>query len=253
VENVAAAAALEDQLATSGSAVVNVNGKDFTLERGMVSYTLSPKTVTVESFVPHVVEPSFGIGRIMTGILEHCFSVRPGAEERRVLSFPAVVAPVKCSLLPLDGRVSDAAVAMVAAVLDEHNISYVLDDSGTSIGKRYARTDEIGIPFALTVEISTPETGTVTLRDRDSCAQVVVPVAEVGLLITSLCSGRASWTDMTARYTNLEASEKASAVGGGAGGAESSTPAAASKDSAVVVEGRDRMYGRFSRPKVSIL
>ncbi len=66
------------------------------------------QTETVEQFVPSVIEPSFGIGRIMTGIFEHCFSAREGTEgKRRVLSFPAAIAPVKCSLLPLDQRVDD--------------------------------------------------------------------------------------------------------------------------------------------------
>ncbi len=61
-----------------------------------------------------MIEPSFGIGRIMTGILEHSFSVREGSDgKRRVLSFPAAIAPVKCSLLPLDQRV-EAVVRMLA-------------------------------------------------------------------------------------------------------------------------------------------
>ena len=82
-ENVDEARALEETLAASGSAAVTVGDKSYTLDRGMVSYAISEKTVTVESFLPHVVEPSFGIGRIMTGILEHCFNIRPGVFEFR--------------------------------------------------------------------------------------------------------------------------------------------------------------------------
>jgi len=256
-EDVEAAVALEAQLAATGSAPVLVGDKTFTVERGMVSYTTAEKTVSVESFTPHVVEPSFGIGRIMTGILEHAFSVRPGAERRRVLSLPPIVAPVKCSVFPLDGRVADSIVASVATLLEAANISHVVDDSGTSIGKRYARTDEIGIPFALTVENSTAETGTVTLRDRDSCTQVTVPVAEVASLIADLSAGKAVWADMLARFPLCEASEKAAAVGG-AGAAPASTPVAAAAaapaaPASVVVEGKDRVCGRFSRPSVPIL
>ncbi len=72
------------------------------------------QTETTETFVPSVIEPSFGIGRIMTGILEHSFSAREGTDgKRRVLSFPAAIAPVKCSLLPLDQRVDPAVCVLV--------------------------------------------------------------------------------------------------------------------------------------------
>ena len=64
----------------------------------------------------------------------------------------------------------------VASMLNESNISVKVDDTGQSIGKRYARTDELGIPFAITIDHTTLEDHTVTLRDRDSCAQIRVPV-----------------------------------------------------------------------------
>ena len=76
------------------------------------------QTETTETFVPSVIEPSFGIGRIMTGILEHSFSAREGTDgKRRVLSFPAAIAPVKCSLLPLDQRVDPVVCVSVLAVV----------------------------------------------------------------------------------------------------------------------------------------
>lgn len=63
-------------------------------------------------------------------------------------------------------------MATVGDVLTTLNISFLVDDSNNSIGRRYARTDEIGIPFAITVENTLGVSGTVTLRDRDSCGQV---------------------------------------------------------------------------------
>jgi hypothetical protein len=63
-------------------------------------------------------------------------------------------------------------VATVGDVLSSLNISFLVDDSNNSIGRRYARTDEIGIPFAITVENTLGVSGTVTLRDRDTCGQV---------------------------------------------------------------------------------
>jgi hypothetical protein len=128
-EDVAAARAFEAQLASAGSAPLTVAGKEFAIPRDMVTFTFSEKMVSSESFTPSVIEPSFGIGRIMTGILEHCFSVRPGDEKRRVLSFPAAIAPVKCSVFPLDQRVDKASVTAVGDSLDLLYISHVIDDS----------------------------------------------------------------------------------------------------------------------------
>ena len=68
-----------------------------------------------------------------------------------------------------------------------------------SIGKRYARTDEIGVPFAITVDHRTLEDNTVTLRERDSCAQVRVPSAEVSALVVALVAGRA-WDELTSKF-----------------------------------------------------
>jgi glycyl-tRNA synthetase len=74
-----------------------------------------------------------------------------------------------------------------------------VDTTGVSIGKRYARTDEIGVPFAVTVDHRSLEDDTVTLRERDSCGQVRVPAAEVAALVVSLVAG-ASWSDVSSKY-----------------------------------------------------
>merc|ERR1712133_14025 len=63
------------------------------------------KTIHVEEFVPSVVEPSFGIGRIMYGIFEHTFKKRENDEQRTYLALPPLLAPYKCSVLPLSGKV----------------------------------------------------------------------------------------------------------------------------------------------------
>ena len=73
-----------------------------------------------------------------------------------------------------------------------------------TIGKRYARTDEIGVPFAITVDFRTLEDDTVTLRERDSCAQVRVPAAEVPAVVVALVGG-ASWGDVTGKFPAQEA------------------------------------------------
>lgn len=70
----------------------------------MVSVKSTSKTVHVEEIIPSVIEPSFGIGRIMYSLLEHSFRMRDGDEARNYLSLPPTVAPLKCSVLPLSNN-----------------------------------------------------------------------------------------------------------------------------------------------------
>lgn len=67
----------------------------------MISFEKKEKTVNEEKYVPHVIEPSFGIGRITYCVFEHCFKVRESDAKRTYFDFPLSVAPVKCSILPL--------------------------------------------------------------------------------------------------------------------------------------------------------
>lgn len=74
------------------------------LDQTMVQVKSSQKTLHVEEFTPSVIEPSFGIGRIMYSLLEHRFESRDGDEARSYFTLPAVIAPIKCSVLPLSGN-----------------------------------------------------------------------------------------------------------------------------------------------------
>ena len=125
------------------------------------------------NFVPSVIEPSFGVGRIIYCMFEHCYATRKGDEKRSLFHFKPVVAPVKATVFPLFAQPNfiDQAQA-VAALLTAAGLSNIVDSTGASIGKRYARTDEIGVPFAVTVDHQTLEDSTVTVRDRDSTTQV---------------------------------------------------------------------------------
>ena len=67
----------------------------------MIKFEHQEKTINEEKYVPSVIEPSFGIGRIVYCIFEHCFKVRAEEETRTYFDFPPVIAPVKCSILPL--------------------------------------------------------------------------------------------------------------------------------------------------------
>ncbi|KAK9846036.1 hypothetical protein WJX84_001354 [Apatococcus fuscideae] len=158
------------------------------------------KKLTGRNFVPSVIEPSFGVGRIIYCMFEHCYATRKGDEKRSLFHFKPIVAPVKATVFPLFAQPTfiDQAQA-VAALLTAAGLSTIVDSTGASIGKRYARTDEIGVPFAVTVDHQTLEDSTVTVRDRDSTTQVRVPIAEVQALLTELVKGR-TWESMQQQY-----------------------------------------------------
>jgi len=76
-------------------------GQEFTLTHDQVAFERFEKTVMEEKFTPSVIEPSFGIGRVIYCIFEHCFKMREGDAARTYFTFPATIAPLKCSILPL--------------------------------------------------------------------------------------------------------------------------------------------------------
>jgi glycyl-tRNA synthetase len=79
-------------------------------------------------------------------------------------------------------------------------VSNKVDDSGVTVGKRYARTDECGIPFAITVDFDTLQDDTVTLRDLASMKQIRLPIADVPGLILNLSNTISTWEDAVAKY-----------------------------------------------------
>jgi len=81
--------------------VITVSDKTFTLKEIHISFSEQTKTTMEEKYTPHVIEPSYGIGRIIYCVFEHCFKVREKDAQRTYFDFPPHVSPVKCSLLPL--------------------------------------------------------------------------------------------------------------------------------------------------------
>jgi glycyl-tRNA synthetase len=150
----------------------------------------------VLEYVPAVIEPSFGIGRIIYALLEHSFWTRDGDEQRCVLSLPPVIAPIKCLVAPLSAQ-PELSVLTQRLVRDlrRRGISCQLDESSTSIGKRYARNDEVGVPFAATLDFQSLRDATATVRERDSTQQIRVSIARVADLIGELVEGHVTWPE----------------------------------------------------------
>jgi len=161
---------------------------------------------TNKKFIPHVVEPSAGVDRIALALLCEAYRVEwvpakgntedapiipdnpgdkppEGYEERTIMRFAPSVAPVKVAVFPLLKNKPDL-VAKARDVFEELNQAWpCFWDQVGAIGRRYRRQDEIGTPFAITVDFDTLADDTVTLRDRDTMQQNRVPIADLmGLL-----------------------------------------------------------------------
>jgi len=131
-----------------------------------------------ERYTPHVVEPALGVNRSMLAFMVDAYDEEVVAErERTVLRLHPALAPVKVAVLPLISKNEDM-VGKARALYEELRRAVVAeyDDSG-QIGRRYRRQDEIGTPYALTIDDQTLEDDTVTIRDRDSLAQERIPIA----------------------------------------------------------------------------
>merc|ERR1712004_775192 len=122
---------------------------------------------------------------------------------------PPVIAPLKCSLLPLSNNPDFAPiVSQLSQSLTQADISHRVDDSSGSIGKRYARTDEVAVPYGITVDFdSLKAPHSVTLRERDSTTQIRIGVTEVAEVVRQLATGRTDWQQVTQKFPKFEAQE----------------------------------------------
>ena len=132
--------------------------------------------VTGEKIIPHVIEPSFGIDRILYSVLLHSFKETEG---KNYFKFAKSVAPVQVGVYPL---VKKDGLPEIATEIKNNlrEVGFTVEyDEGNTIGKRYARADEIGIPIAVTVDYESKEDNMVTVRDRDTEAQKRIPISDL--------------------------------------------------------------------------
>lgn len=133
---------------------------------------------TKKKYIPHVIEPTFGIGRTIFAVLcESYHEDTIGGEARVVLKLPHLLAPVRAAIFPLLKNKPELVekARSVYAMLKKDIPSVSWDDNG-NIGKRYRRQDEIGTPHCITIDFQTLEDDTVTIRNRDTGEQRRLPV-----------------------------------------------------------------------------
>ena len=130
-----------------------------------------------ERYVPHVIEPAAGADRAALAFLVDAYDEEEVEDDvRTVLRLHPRLAPVKVAVLPLVGKDADLVGKARPLFEDLRRAMPAEYDDSASIGKRYRRQDEIGTPWALTIDQQTLEDGTITIRDRDSLAQERIPI-----------------------------------------------------------------------------
>jgi glycyl-tRNA synthetase len=205
-----------DQVKDTNSIKINVEGTDYDIPNSCYKIEIKHEKLSGERIIPNVLEPSFGIDRIFYSLLEHSFQEREvpselaiedvdekdedvkdnTAKTYRVLTFLPWIAPIKVGVFPLmpkDGL--EEITKQINETLRQENIQTYHDESG-SIGRRYARMDEIGTPFCVTVDYDTKEDNAVTIRDRDSHGQARVPIDELSNILQDLIVGKSQFSDL---------------------------------------------------------
>jgi len=150
------------------------DGNVVTIDDSMVEIVRIQETIRGEWFLPHVVEPAFGLDRIIWHLLDHGYEMTSKeGEEYLILHLSESVAPYEVVVLPLfekDGM-EEIGKELQSKLLEINGIGAYYDGT-RSIGRRYARADEIGVPWAVTVDYESLEDGTVTVRRRDDQSQI---------------------------------------------------------------------------------
>ncbi|MDD2777771.1 MAG: glycine--tRNA ligase [Methanocellales archaeon] len=172
--------------------VIQVGAETIPLTKDLVEYERVQEEIYGEGVIPHVIEPSYGIDRIVYVLLEHSFEEETiEGEKRVVLRLPPNIAPVQGAVLPLLSRDGlDKRAREIECSLRKSGFLVDYDESGT-IGRRYRRHDEIGTPFAITIDHQTLEDDTLTIRERDSMKQIRVPIEALSGVMKKLIAGDA--------------------------------------------------------------
>ena len=189
--------ALITAMPTPEGADIEVDGEKIHIPANLFEVRDEVTDIRGEDIVPHVIEPSYGIDRMCYAVLEQAYDedIADG-EARTVMHLSPNVAPIQVAVFPLMTRDGlDTIAHEITRIFHKKGILAEYDDSG-AIGRRYRRQDEIGTPFAVTVDYDTKENNTVTLRDRDSMKQVRITIAKLPETMGALVDGSITFTSL---------------------------------------------------------
>ena len=220
-----------DESRDADEVTVEVDGEQHAVPVEKTGFSVDEVKESGEHVTPHVIEPAFGVGRVVYSVLAHSLHTdEVDGEQRQVLRLPPAVAPTTVGVFPMMDKDGMGELARdLAADLRARGIDVTYDDSG-NIGRRYRRQDEVGTPYCVTVDYESledgeaqrasdsassaerssadsraakprddgdePRAGTVTLRERDSTDQVRVPIDDLPHLLADLRAGERSFDDL---------------------------------------------------------
>jgi glycyl-tRNA synthetase len=171
------------KFAQTGYVEIVVNNKPIRLDKEYLDIKDIEESILGEKITPHVIEPSYGIDRILYCILETSYTERDG---KVFLKLKNSIAPIEVAVFPLISKPELVKIAKgIYETLREDGF-YSTYDENDSIGRRYARIDEIGVPYAITVDFDTLKDKTVTLRDRDTTEQIRIRIDDISKVLRDL-------------------------------------------------------------------
>ena len=165
-----------EEFKRNGKLILKIDGEEIILDERFIKLKEVEERIVGEKITPHVVEPSFGIDRIIYCLLDNCYKEIDG---RIVLTFKPEISPISVAVFPLVDKKELNEIAMKIYEELRNNNIYAIYDEKDSIGKRYYRADEIGIPFAITVDFDTLKDNSVTIRFRDTKEQIRIKIEDV--------------------------------------------------------------------------
>jgi glycyl-tRNA synthetase len=146
-----------------------------------------------KKFIPHVLELSFGVDRNIYALLDIFYKI---GKEGAMFCFPPILAPYSCAVLPLvrsDNNLKIIAEEIYKNLKESFNVLY---DDSSSIGKRYARNDEIGIPYCITIDSDSIKNKDVTLRNRDDTKQIRIKISNLKEIIDNLINKKIKFEEV---------------------------------------------------------
>lgn len=180
--------------------VSNTRGNfiDIEFEGGRYTCGVESRVVDYEFFIPRVIEPSFGISRVLYCLVEQSFMIR---DDRNVLSLK----PKMCYLHCVIGFLKyldefEALLNVLKNDLRGHLLRFKTTERGCSIGRKYSSFDELGVPFFITFDFLSPDDRQVTIRERDSMSQIRVPLESVAMILRGLVDEKSSWSALFEKH-----------------------------------------------------
>ncbi|MCK5039302.1 MAG: glycine--tRNA ligase, partial [Thermoplasmata archaeon] len=168
--------------------VIEIDGEEFIVPTDCFEVKTEKQKITGERIVPHVIEPSYGLDRIFYTIMDHNYQHNE-EEDYVTLKLPVAVSPIKFGVFPL--MTKDGLEELAQGIDRRLRIAGILtyfDGSGT-VGRRYARMDEAGTPFCITIDYESKDDDCVTIRHRDTKEQKRVKMNDIEQVARGLIDG----------------------------------------------------------------